>query len=251
MKRAFDPLTPEFMDRPQPVSAALEADLDNLVSLNRLFGSHRLVRKFLAQWLSPGRAYRVLDLCTGAGDIPRVMIDWARANGVRLSIDAIDASESTLEIARRGGEAYPEILFLRGDVLGFETRETYDLVTCSLALHHFSEKDAVALLRRCRDLSHRFVLVADLERGWSALVGVRLLTTLFYREPMTQADALTSVHRAFSFSEMRQMAEAAGWENFGHMRFRFCRQAVWLDERTMAEIPAEEEAVPQVMPCPT
>jgi len=251
MKRAFDPQTPEFMDRPQPVSPALEADLQNLVSLNRNFGSHRLVRKFLAQWLTSGRSYRVLDLCTGAGDIPRVMVDWARASGVRLSIDAIDANEATLEIARRGSEAYPEICFLRGDVLGFDTRETYDLVTCSLALHHFSEKDAVVLLRRCRDLSHRFVLVADLERGWSALLGVQLLTMFFYREPMTQADAVTSVHRAFSFTELRQMAEAAGWEHFGHTRFRFCRQAIWLDERTMAEIPAEAEAVPEVMPCPT
>jgi len=168
-----------------------------------------------------------------------------------LRVDAVDANEATLEIARRESKAYPEIQFVRGDVLTFETRETYDLVTCSLALHHFSEKDAIALLRNCRDRSHRFVLVADLERGWSALLGVQLLTTFFYREPMTRADAVTSVHRAFSFGELRRLAEAAGWENFGHTRFRFCRQAIWLDERTMAEIPAETEAVPDVMPCPT
>lgn len=251
MKRAFDPQTPELMDRPQPVTPELEADLRNLVSLNRRFGSHRLVRKFLAQWLIPDRTYRVLDFCTGAGDIPRLMVDWARAAGIVLRVDAVEANESTLEIARRGGEAYPEIQFLRGNALTFETRETYDLVTCSLALHHFSEDDAVVLLRRCRNLSHRFVLVADLERGRSALLGVQLLTALFYREPMTRADAATSIRRAFSFGELRALAEAAGWENFGHMRFMFCRQAIWLDERTAGDIPAAEESVPEVMPCPT
>ena len=222
MKRVFDPQEPELMDRPQPVTPELEACLRNLVSLNRHFGSHRLVRKFLEQWLAPDRCYRVLDLCTGMGDIPRLMVDWARAAGVTLRIEAIDASESTLELARRGGEAFPEIQFLRGNALTFETRETYDLVTCSLALHHFSDDDAVVLLRRCRDLSHRFVLVSDLERSLAGALGVRLLTTLFYRVPMTQADAKTSMQRAFSFAELRALAEAAGWENFGHRRFLFC-----------------------------
>jgi 2-polyprenyl-3-methyl-5-hydroxy-6-metoxy-1,4-benzoquinol methylase len=251
MKRVFDPQDPELMDRPQPVSPALEVDLRNLVSLNRWFGSHRITRKFLSQWLGPNSCYRVLDLCTGAGDLPRIMVDWARSAGVSLRVDAVDANESTLEIARRASEGYPEIQFIRGDVLKFETRETYDLVTCSLSLHHFSETDAIALLRRCRDLSHRFVLVGDLERSLQALVGVHFLTTFIYRAAMTRADAIMSVQRAFSFAELHALAEAAGWENFGHMRFLFCRQAIWLDERTMGEIPVVVAEVPQVLPCPT
>jgi 2-polyprenyl-3-methyl-5-hydroxy-6-metoxy-1,4-benzoquinol methylase len=251
MKRAFDPQEPELMDRPQPVTPELEAYLRNLVSLNRWFGGHRLVRKFLAQWLAPNRSYRVLDLCTGAGDIPRLMVDWARKAGVTLSIDAVDANVSTLEIARRASAGYPEIQFLRDDVLKFETKETYDLVTCSLSLHHFSDEDALALLRRCRDLSHRFVLVGDLERTRRALFGVQLLTTFFYRLPMTRADAVMSVQRAFSFGEFRALAEGARWENFGHMRFLFCRQALWLDERSVGDVPVTAEAVPEVLPCPT
>jgi SAM-dependent methyltransferase len=250
MKRVFDPQDPELMDRPQPVSPALEADLRNLVSLNRWFGSHRITRKFLWQWLAPGSSYRVLDLCTGAGDLPRIMVDWARSAGISLRVDAVDANVSTLEIARRASEGYPEIQFIRGDVLKFETKETYDLVTCSLSLHHFSETDAIGLSRRCRDLSHRFVLVGDLERSLGALVGVQLLTTFIYRAAMTRADAIMSVQRAFSFAELHALAEAAGWENFGHMRFLFCRQVLWLDEQTMGEIPVAA-AVQQVLPCPT
>jgi 2-polyprenyl-3-methyl-5-hydroxy-6-metoxy-1,4-benzoquinol methylase len=251
MKRVFDPQEPELMDRPQPVTPALEEDLRNLESLNRWFGSHRITRKFLTQWLAPNSCYRVLDLCTGAGDLPRVMVDWARKAGVSLRIDAVDANESTLELARRASADYPEVQFVRGDALKFETKETYDLVTCSLSLHHFSERDAVTLLRRCREYSHRFVLVGDLERTWRAWAGVQILTTLIYRAPMTRADAVISVQRAFSFAELRAMAEAAGWENFGHMRFLFCRQAIWLDERTAGEIPVAAEAVPEVLPCPT
>jgi len=246
MERSFDPHEPELMDRPQPVSAELETDLRNLASLNRWFGAHRLLRTFLQPWLGEKRSYRVLDLATGGGDLPRFMVQWARARGINLQIDAVDANPSTLEIARRWSADFPEITYLRGNALTFESQHTYDLVTCSLALHHFSADDAVLLLRRCRALSHRFVLATDLERRRLALLGVHLLTTFIYRAPMTRADALTSIHRAFSYLEMHRLADAAGWPDFGHARFLFGRQALWLDTKTGGDIPLAD-----ALPCPT
>lgn len=250
MPRAFDPNEPELMDKPQPVSAELEVDLLNLVSLNRHFGSHRLVRSFLDRWLEAGRCYRVLDLATGAGDLPRVMLDWARQREVTLRIDAVDGNAATLEIAQKHSAAYPGITFHCADVLTYESRESYDLVLCSLALHHFSEEDAVRLLRRCRTLSHRFVLVSDLERSLATTAGVFALTALIYREPMTRYDGNLSARRAFSFAEFDQLADRAGWTNFGHERFLFCRQALWLDERELGVIPAVELTVEDSLPCP-
>lgn len=250
MKRVFDKDDAELMDRPQPVSVDLKKDLENLASLNRHFGSHRLVRRFLGAWLKPGRVYRVLDLCTGAGDIPRMMADWARGRGVAVRIDAVDANAATIEIARTHSATYDEIAFHRGDVLTYDSRETYDLVCCSLALHHFSEVDAVRLLRRCRELSHRFVLVADLVRDLRTTIGVWALTQCIYREPMTRHDGRISARRAFSFAEMRNLAEAAGWKDFGHARFLVCRQALWLDSRQLAEIPQVSAAAVEALPSP-
>src|SRR3954468_5234027 len=109
MKRDFQKNQPELMDVPQPVTPELERDLANLTSLNRYFGSHSLIRRFIEAWLEPGGTYRILDLCTGAGDIPRLIVDWARQRGVSVSIVAVDAAESTLAIARAKGEGYPEI----------------------------------------------------------------------------------------------------------------------------------------------
>jgi hypothetical protein len=45
---------------------------------------------------------------------------------------------------------------------------------------------------------------------------------------MTRFDARLSALRAFSFGEMRDLAIRAGWKNFDRKRFRFARQAVWL-----------------------
>jgi SAM-dependent methyltransferase len=248
MKRRFDPENPEMMDRPQPVTPELRTNLADLVSLNARFGSHRLVRRFIAAWLNPGRCYRVLDLCTGSGDIPRLMVDWARARDIVLRVDAVDANASTIEIATELSRDYPEIRYRAADVLRFEPEESYDFVCCTLALHHFGEADAVRLLRQCRELSQHYVLVSDLERSPLTTLGVWALTTFLYREPLMRTDARLSAERAFSFREFRDLALAAEWQDFGHARFVACRQALWLDTRKVA--PVEEEAIPESLPMP-
>jgi hypothetical protein len=93
----------------------------------------------------------------------------------------------------------------------------------------------VHLLRQCRDLSNRFVLVSDLRRGPLATIGVYLLTALIFREAMTRTDARLSAERAFSFREFRSLAERAGWRAFGHRKFRFARQAIWLEPKRIDE----------------
>jgi 2-polyprenyl-3-methyl-5-hydroxy-6-metoxy-1,4-benzoquinol methylase len=227
--RKFDPAEPELMDRPQPVSAELEVDLRNLRHLNRYFGSYRLIKHFLRRWLGRGDRARVLDLATGSGDIPRLVVDHGREVGAAVTVDAIDQQRSTIEIARGLSTAYPEIDFHEADVFSFAPSQRYDIVMCSLALHHFTESDAIELVRRCRELSAKYVLVADLRRGALATLGVYLLTALVFREPMTQTDGRRSAERAFSFAEFRSLAERAGWKNFGHARFAFARQAIWLE----------------------
>jgi len=229
MKRRFDPAVLEMMDRPQPVSPELERDLERIRQLNRSFGSYRLVLHFIRRWIRPGARVRVVDLATGSGDIPRLLVDFARNIGAQIDIDAVDRQSATLEVARSLSAGYPEISYREANILAWDRAQGYDVALCSLVLHHFSDEDAVSVLRRCCELSRRFVLVSDLRRGFFLQTGVYLLTALIFREPMTRFDARLSAQRAFSFSEMRDVAIRAGWKNFGHKKFRFARQAVWLE----------------------
>ena len=218
------------MDRPQLVSSELEKDLRNIRQLNRFFGSHRLVLHFLRRWIKPGDHVRIVDLATGSGDIPRLIIDYAQKIGAKVEIDALDRQSATLEIARKLSGNYPEISYIDANILEWQPADPYDIVLCSLALHHFSDEDAVRLLRRCRELSQKFVLVSDLRRGLLATIGVYLLTALIFREPMTRYDGRVSAARAFSFAELDDLAGRAGWRNFQHKKFHFARQAIWLEE---------------------
>jgi 2-polyprenyl-3-methyl-5-hydroxy-6-metoxy-1,4-benzoquinol methylase len=229
LKRRFDPATPELMDRPQPVSRELARDLHNLRELNRWFGSHALISRFVRRWIKHGERMRIVDLATASGDIPRLIVDHARLVGAKIDIVAVEQNAATLEIARKLSRDYPEITFVEADMLQWQPNETFDIVLCSLVLHHFSEEDATRVLRRCRELSRQFVLVSDLRRGLLAIVGVYLLTALIFRDAMTKYDGRLSAARAFSFDELRDLAQRAGWTNFHHANFRWARQAIWIE----------------------
>ena len=229
--RNFDCHETEQMDRPQPASAELRATLRDLESMNRRFGGHRYALRFMEKRFIRGGSYRVLDLGTGGGDFPRAMVTWARTRGINLVVDAVDASEPIIALAREFSPEFPEIRFLVGDALTYESDRYYDLVHCSLSMHHFSAADAVSVLQRCRDLSREYVLITDLERSLWTRLAVHLTNTLFRHQNMTVSDGDTSARRAFSFREFSALAKGAGWTEFGHERFLFCRQALWLPRR--------------------
>ncbi len=228
--RQFEPGEPELMDRPDAAPEELDAALQSLRGLNRFFGSYSLVDHFLRRWIKRGDSMRVADLATGSADIPRHVVDYARRVGAHLEVVAVDFQPRTVERARRLTADYPEITCECADILAFGHPGEFDLVICSLALHHFSDEEAVRVLRRCRELARSFVLISDLRRGVLASVGVYLLTALIFRDRMTREDGRTSAARAFSFREMQELAREAGWGRFGAARFRFARQAIWLEK---------------------
>jgi len=231
-ERRFEASEAELMDRPDASPAELEAALKSLRGLNRHFGSYRIVSRFVTRWIKPGNRLRVLDLATGSADIPRLVARHARKVGAEVRITAVDFQPSTVETARRLSADYPEIICQCDDILTFNDEPAYDLVLCSLALHHFSNGDAIRLLRRCRELSRAFVLVSDLRRGFVAAAGVTLLTAAVYRDRMTRSDGKTSAQRAFSFHELKGLARGAGWVDFAAAKFLFARHAIWIEPKT-------------------
>ena len=228
-ERTFDAAERELMDEDQPVSPELISDLQNLQRLNRWFGSYTLIDHFLQRWLRPGNRVSLLDLCTATADIPRYIVDWGRARAIAIRIDAVDFQASTLGLAEAQCAAYPEIRLICADVTRFRPDTAYDYVFCSLALHHFNDADAVALLRRARTFAQKGVLIADIERSDLSIVGIYLLTELVFRQPMTRHDARLSMRRAFAGTEFRALAAQAGWQYFGYRRFPVARQAIWLE----------------------
>ncbi len=203
------------MDREQPVNENLRRALLDLAWLNRRLGANHLVWASLKARFRPGASLRLLDLATGGADIPRFLVDHARRSGCRLGIDAVDFHPATLALATEFCREYPEITLHQGDARSWSPPlpGRYDLVLCTLALHHFSRADAVAVLRNMRALGSS-VLVLDLERSGFNTFLIALLTRTLIHNPMTVHDARASIRAAFTTGEIADLAREAGWADF-------------------------------------
>ena len=174
---------------------------------------------------SPDRPVTVLDVATGGADIPRAVAAWARRAGRTIRLVAADRHAQVLGFARRSTPATDCISFVRHDALAAPfPAAAFDVVTCSLTLHHFDEDGAVALLRDLDRLARLGVVVNDLRRGWLAYLGARaLVAPLGARHCLTRHDAPLSVLRAYTPAELRGLADRAGLSGarlFLHRPFR-------------------------------
>src|ERR1700680_3299509 len=86
---------------------------------------------------NPAKPLQILDLATGAADIPIKLWRRARRAGLNCLVDACDVSPVALEHARKNAEhAGADVHFFEHDVLAGPFPREYDAVTCSLFLHH-------------------------------------------------------------------------------------------------------------------
>jgi SAM-dependent methyltransferase len=224
--RRFDPAVPEMMDRRGNDPALLRADLRVLESINRFLGGHRIVRAYLPGLVSHSTV-SILDLGTGAADVPRAIARWARAHNVKAEITAVDANPEILEVARENTAGWPEIRLEEADLLALPYRPaSFDIVLCALTLHHFGEADVVAILRRIHDIARAGYIINDLRRNPVAIRLSKLMARTLISNPIARFDAPASCERAFTIAELRALANRAGMTGFTIRRHRFFRMVL-------------------------
>jgi 2-polyprenyl-3-methyl-5-hydroxy-6-metoxy-1,4-benzoquinol methylase len=157
------------------------------------------------------RPLRVLDVASGGGHLllslarraarERVDVEW---HGQDFSPVAIEYARTLA--ARRGVKG---VRFELANALRDSMPAGIDVALCTLLLHHLTETDAVALLRRMRDAARHMVVVSDLRRTFLgsafAWAGCRMLS----RSEVFRVDGMRSVAAAFTTDEARDLAAAS------------------------------------------
>jgi SAM-dependent methyltransferase len=202
----------EIMDRPDLELGRHRHALAGLARINWICRSAHILWPALRELLvRSGRPIRVLDVATGAGDVPIELWHKARSAGFQLHIDGCDRSEAALEFARmRAVESRAELGLFQADALSDALPEGYDAVICSTFLHHLEEAAAVNFLGRMAAAAGRLVLVNDLRRSPAGWLLARAGTLLVTRSDVVQFDGPASVRAAFTVEEARRLAEKAG-----------------------------------------
>lgn len=225
------------MDQPGIDAQRYRRVMEGLARINYVTRSASVVwpsiRRLAAH--SPGGPLTLLDVATGAGDVPVALWRRARRTGIDLQVAACDISPLAIDHARqRARRAGASVNFFVCDAVAADFGGEFDIVTSSLFLHHLDDHLCVEVLRRMSAAARQMLLINDLLRSrtnfWMAHLGVRLFT----RSDVMHVDGPRSVEGAFTLDEVRQLCRQAGLETAELARRWPCRYLLRWQRRAAA-----------------
>ena len=221
--------TEELLDRAGHDPAELAANFQDIRTVNHLAGGVATVLCHLPGLLSQlprGRPVAVLDLATGGGDIPLSLVAWAERQGRPLELTVTDRSPEILAEARRTLGGVPRVTFSVCDARAVPMPEhSFDIVLCSLSLHHFAPGEAVQVLREMDRLSRTGFIVNDIRRCLAGYVAAWAASRVATRNRLTRHDMPLSVLRAYTPDELRALLRQAGIRDASVTTHPFFRMA--------------------------
>ncbi len=207
----------EIMDDLSCEGSVVEQTLRELEVVNaRLGGNNTSIEglNFLLKQIN-GQVIKVADLGCGGGDMLLLFNKWAVKNSKHLELFGIDANPFIIDYARKNLRGVQNVSFKTENVFSKSfTKQKFDIVHCSLFLHHFSEEELIHLFSNFQKQARIGVIINDLHRHWFTYYSIKLLTTLFSKSSMVKFDAPLSVRRAFKKKELEDLLNRAGIKHY-------------------------------------
>lgn len=206
---------PEIMDQP---GLGRDEHVQALIGLHRINVLSRTasvlwpeIARLASARASRGEPLRILDVATGGGDTPIALARRAQRSGLPLEIAGCDISSQALDHARSTAKAAgTPVTFFPHNALRDELPAGYDVICCSLFLHHLAEDEAIALLKQMAEAAGSLVLVDDLIRNQQGYILAVIACHLLTRSRIVRNDGPVSVAAAYTPDEALCLTEQAG-----------------------------------------
>ncbi|MGC2423588.1 MAG: methyltransferase domain-containing protein [Nitrospirota bacterium] len=174
-----------------------------------------------------GRDLRILDVAAGSADVTAAMARHAGKMGFKVLAVAADLNLSVLGQGRAWNREFHEISYALANGLSLPfPDDSFDIVHCSLVLHHLSEEDALRFLKEMARVSRFAVIAGDLRRNLIPWALIWIISRLFTSNKYTRYDGPLSVRRSFTPGEMKRLAQASGLKEFMVRRRHFWRMSL-------------------------
>src|SRR5947208_875910 len=222
----------ELLDDPRADPVAVGKELRDITRLNALFGGTKAVVDPLDTVFRAARdagcemrdaRWTLLDIGTGAGDIPRAAVAAASRYGITLSPIGVEVIPAAARLARSSGVA-AVIADANAPPLA---PKSVDVVTVSQVLHHLPRAAAVRCIRACDLLARRLVVLADLRRSRVAMAGVWATCIGLGMDRVTRHDAVLSLKRGYTREEFAGLLREARVRAVARYRPGFRAVASW------------------------
>jgi len=207
-------LEPELMDDPSLDRDRHAQALRGLHRINRVSraapSSWRAIHAATAE-MARDAPLRIADIASGGGDITCALARCATRDGRAVKVTGFDISPTAVATGRgRAAAMGLDVTFERLDALNDALPEGFDVLTCSLFLHHLDDGRIVDLLARMKAAAGRAVVINDLLRSTRHLAAAHVFSRLLSRSPIVHFDAPQSVRAALTCEEMTELANRAG-----------------------------------------
>ena len=203
----------EHLDLGDYTPEEYEGCMVELRRVNRWLGdASALKRSVLPEIGRDGaRAFSLLDVGAGTGELLREVARWAREREIRARLVGLELNERSALGIREESRGFEEIAAVRGDALRLPFADAaFDYAMCSLFTHHFRDEEAVAVLGEMSRVARRRVYVIDLHRHPVAYYFYTTVGRLFLHNRLVREDGALSILRGFVPRELRRLAERAG-----------------------------------------
>lgn len=209
-------LQPELLDQPGVPEDVHRRALKGLERVNLICGTSAIAWKAIEPLArrNDSRPLEVLDIACGGGDVLLDLGRRAARAGASVSLTGYDMSETAINYARESAsskhaQSSVVVDFQVCDIFENFPPQRFDVVMCSLFLHHLDEEHAVRLLRIMSAAARRLVLVNDLIRSDWGYAAAQIVLRLISRNRIVLADGPQSVAGAFQLQEVRRLLQLA------------------------------------------
>ncbi len=207
---------PELMDDPGLAPTLHHQALVGLRRVHNISGTvstlWNQIRRVAEQ--TPNKTLRILDVACGGGDLAISLARRAASSGLSIEVSGCDISQTAFDFASSNAASHKvQVNFFLADVIAAPLPGDYDIICCSLFLHHLEEAQVVNFLRSMKASARHMVLINDMVRSRWGYVLCWLGLSLLTRSPICHVDGLLSVRAAFTPAEMRNLAAQAGLDD--------------------------------------
>jgi 2-polyprenyl-3-methyl-5-hydroxy-6-metoxy-1,4-benzoquinol methylase len=208
----------EIMDDFSMEGAVLQDALDKIARINQLLGGNKLTLqgvKTLLSTISQNKIITIVDVGCGNGDMLRTLANFEKKNNLNFQLIGIDANKFTISHAEKLSVNYPNISYRCEDIFdkSFEDLK-YDILLCTLTLHHFKEDEIQKLLTVFYANSFIGIVINDLQRSAIAYRLFQGVCLIFGLNKMSQDDGLTSILRGFKKKEIINFSKKLNFKNY-------------------------------------
>lgn len=197
---------PEIMDDFAMEGEILRDALDKIANINQLLGGNKLtlfgIQKLISK-IPKTTEITIVDVGCGNGDMLRTLANYGLKNDFNFKLIGIDANSFTIEYARKLSKNYPNISFQCEDVFNKVFMELkYDIILCTLTLHHFKNKEIISLMNIFNTNSRIGIVINDLHRSIISYRLFQMVCFIFRLNAMSRKDGLVSILRGFKKEDL-------------------------------------------------